>query len=248
LEVARPENSGYNILCILTPESEAVRVCTGSDMLSKNPSSNQPFWIDDPNPYSPPGAGSGQLFNRLSNLSIALSLVWRGIGILVAVALAWQYPWLWLVVVYLCLTGLLKYRLIRQQQQKKDRSAEIQQLAKAKTGASTIGSAIHTAGHPILEINQPVVLALTADSLSIYSYVSPVPLDTILLKDIQALDLVTYDDDGIPHTGIVDSTAQAMQVHFILHGQACTCLFRRMVKVRAVGWYQAIQKARMTGE
>ena len=209
---------------------------------------DHPFWVDDFNPYSPPGEGCGPLFNPFSSLNILLSLTWQVIVILLAIGLSWQYPWLWLLVAYLGLTGLLKYRLIRKQQQMIGRSEEIQQLAKESTGAATIGSAIHTAGHPLLEINQPIVLALTADSLSIYSYASAIPLDTILLRDIQALDLVTYDDDGIPHSGIIDSTAQALQVRFMLNGQLYTCLFRRMYKVRAVGWYHAIQAARMTAE
>ena len=54
-----------------------------------------------------------------------------------------------------------------------------------------------------------------------------------------------YDDDGIPHTGIIDNTAQALQMHCLIRGQTYTYLFRRMYKVRAVGWYQAFQAARV---
>lgn len=214
-------------------------------MFNKNYSTNPPFWIDDLNPYSPPGVGWGRPRNPFSSLNMILSFTWQIITVLLAIGLAWQYPWLWLLVAYMGAMGLLKYLVIRHRQKTMLRSEEIQQLAQEKTGASTIGSAIHTAGHPLLEINQPIVLALTSDNLSIYSYASGVPLDTILLKDIQTVDLVMYDDDGIPHAGVIDSTAQSLQVRFMLRGQACTCLFRRMYKVKAVGWYQAIEAARM---
>ncbi len=214
-------------------------------MFYKDPSSERPFWLDDPNPYLPSSAGSGWWSSPYSRFGTLVIFAWQILLILSVVGLMWHYPWLWLVAAYLVFTVLLTFAMRLRQKQTLVSAAEIQQLAKERTGASTIGSAIHTAGHPLLQPNQPVVLALKENSLSIYSYQSAEPLDTILLADFQAIELVTYDDDGVPHVGVVDSTAQALQVEFRLRGQVCKCLFRRMYKVRAVGWYQAIQAARV---
>ena len=59
---------------------------------------------------------------------------------------------------------------VRQKKTKEDQTASIQQRAREITGASLIGSALHVAGHPRLEMKQPVVLALRQKTLSIYPY------------------------------------------------------------------------------
>jgi hypothetical protein len=96
----------------------------------------------------------------------------------------------------------------------------------------------------LLEVNQPVVLALKGKELSIYGYDSPIPIDTLLVCELQAVNPVVFDDEYIPHIGVLDSNAQALQISFQRKDVAYSCSFRRMMKVRPIEWYHAIQKAR----
>ena len=121
---------------------------------------------------------------------------------------------------------------------------KIQQEAKDRTGAAVIGSAIHVAGHPLLEREQPVVLALTSEGLNIHSYEDPQPITVIVIDKINSLQTVVYDDERTPHIDTVDSNAQALQIVLSLEGKEFTCLFRRMQNVRPIDWYHAIQKAK----
>jgi hypothetical protein len=121
---------------------------------------------------------------------------------------------------------------------------DIQQRARERSGASVIGSAIHVAGHPLLERGQPMVLALTSEGLKIYKYDDPDPVDILALDRLAAIHTVVYDEDRIPHIETVDSTAQALQLTFKSQDKEFTCLFRRMLKVRSIDWYHEIQKAR----
>ena len=107
-----------------------------------------------------------------------------------------------------------------------------------------IGSAIHVAGHPELDREQNVVLALTSPTLTIFSYDSDKPITVIPIQQIQSIQTVTYDDERIPHIEVVDSTAQAIQLILKFNDQEIPCLFRRMKKVRPIDWYHAIQKER----
>jgi hypothetical protein len=88
-------------------------------------------------------------------------------------------------------------------------------------------------------------LALKDGRLSIHGYTSSTAIDTLELRDLRSIETVVYDDDRVPHTGVIDNTAQALQLTFPWHGETCVCLFRRMYKVRPVEWYQAIQTARL---
>jgi len=134
----------------------------------------------------------------------------------------------------------------RQRKQKFSRDIEeIQQSARDQTGATQIGSAIHVAGHPLLQRDQPIVLALVNDQLNIYSYENQIPLDTIPLKNIQEIHTVSYDDERVPHIEAIDSVAQALQLKFLFREQPCTCLFRRMRKIKPIDWYHAIQQIRL---
>jgi hypothetical protein len=122
---------------------------------------------------------------------------------------------------------------------------EIQNNAKETIGAIQIGSAIHVAGHPLLQREQLIVLALVDDQLNIYSFETSTPLDTIYIKSIQAINTVVYDDERVPNIDVIDSAAQALQITFLWHQKSCTCLFRRMRKVRPIDWYHAIQQKRL---
>jgi len=102
----------------------------------------------------------------------------------------------------------------------------------------------NTAGHPLFERDQPVVLALKGDKLSIHTYQSQVPVDVLRMDDIKAIHTVVYDDERVPHIDVIDSAAQALQVTVTLNGKEYTCLFRRLRKVRVIDWYHAIQKAK----
>jgi hypothetical protein len=220
-------------------------------MFTNTPSSNEPFWMDEPNPYPRPKAEkvyNGFPIGWSLKLGVRLIEVCAAVFFL-SIALApvkiFLFPIGWFFVAFQVCILLMVYFLWRSNRTNYARAIHIQELAKERTGAEYLGSAIHTAGHPLLQVNQPVVLALKGSELSIYSYESPVPLDNIRLDEIQAVDLVVFDDENIPHTNVIDNTAQALQISFQRNGMTFLCAFRRMVKMRSIGWYQAIQKARL---
>lgn len=95
-----------------------------------------------------------------------------------------------------------------------------------------------------MQVNQSVVLALKGSELSIYSYDSPIPLDTLSIHELHAVSPIVFDDDHVPYVGILDNTAQALQISFHRYNVECLSSFRRMYKVRPIEWYHAIQKAR----
>jgi len=125
---------------------------------------------------------------------------------------------------------------------------EIQQKALEDTRALLIGSAIHTAGHPTLDCDQKIVIALKKDCLEIYKYDSAIPIVTIDIKEIGEIKTIIYDDDRVPHSDVVDSAAQALQVEFYIGDKKHYCVFRSMRKVRPIDWYQAIKKAQHMGQ
>ena len=120
----------------------------------------------------------------------------------------------------------------------------MQENAQRQAGATVMGSAIHVAGHPLLNREQEVVLALTPEGLKIFSYEDGHPLDILSVDHIAELHTVTYDDERIPHIDVINSTAQALQFTYKADGKEYTCLFRRMRKVRPIDWYHELQKAR----
>ena len=214
-------------------------------MQNNSMSTDQPFWVDDANPYF-------TLKPNKSGIAFWLSSALSMTTLLIRVAvfgfffyLAFKYPIFWIFVAVEAFIIGIRIFATRWKKFKQLDSASIQQRAKELTGADMIGSVIHTAGHPLLQTDQKIVLALKSGDLTLYGYESPVPLDTISVKDIQSVDTVTYDEDRVPHIGIADNTAQALQITFTFRGNPCTCVFRRMYKVRAIEWYQAIQKARL---
>ena len=107
-----------------------------------------------------------------------------------------------------------------------------------------MGSAIHVAGHPALERDQAIVLALTEDQLQFYEYDEAKPLAGLPLIDIRAVKTIVYDDERVPHAEVVDSAAQALQIEFEWNGLVWTSLFRAMKQIRPIDWYHAIQQAR----
>ncbi len=140
------------------------------------------------------------------------------------------------------IAGLILRRKIWVEQQD---ITDIQERARERTGASVMGSAVHVAGHPILQREQPVVLALVGDQLQFYAYENPIPLDNLSLKDIESLHTVVYDEDRIPHLDVIDSTAQALQITCLWHSKPCAFLFRRMRGVRPIDWFHALQQANL---
>ena len=205
----------------------------------------QPFWVDDSSfPSLKPFGKSSSWTSKITyNLSLALRILALGFFIYMAI----KQPILWIAVIFFIPLVALRIYIPIYLKNKAGNAdpAAIQKLAKERTGADIIGSAIHTAGHPLLQTDQKVVLALKGSDLTLYGYESPVPLDTISAKDIQSVNTVTYNEDRVPHIGVADNTAQALQLTFTFRGNPCTCVFRRMYKVRAIEWYQAFQKARL---
>jgi hypothetical protein len=203
----------------------------------------QPFWIDDPYPYSSARKNKNGFLSqalRLFQLAVYVAIL------IICIFAAIRFPPLWFLAIFQLGFVIIKiFPWQRYANNRISRAETVQQAAREKTGASLIGSAIHTAGHPLLQVNQPIVLALIDSELRFYSYTNPIPLDTLDTKDLLSIDTIIYDDDRIPHIGIVDNTAQALQLSFLRNGIKCTCLFRRMYKVRPIEWYQAIQATRV---
>lgn len=216
-------------------------------MFAKEYSQNEPFWMDEPNPYSransneAPKGSISWWFSKISQIYALFVLLFIFVMI---TFLAIKFPFLWIFVIFEAILIAGRFFLPRMKETPQAKSSRIQQLAKDRTGAQYLGSAIHTAGHPLLQVNQPVVLALKDSEFSIYSYDSPIPIDTLSVNELHAVDPVVFDDDNIPHLGVIDNTAQALQISFQRKNVECICSFRRMYKVRPIEWFHALQQAR----
>lgn len=220
-------------------------------MISKPTNAEQPFWKDERYPYPRPSGKPQQFIEKLLPWIYACYRITWLIALLSIFGLfAVRYPLLWIFVALEA--GVIMFvfsrSLSRQRRARNEPKAEdVQRLARERTGADVIGSAIHVAGHPLLQVKQPVVLGLKGEELSIYSYSSPEPIDTINVRDIEKIQTVVFDDEYVPHADVVDNTAQALQLTLTWRGTPCTCSFRRMYKVRPIDWYQAIQRAKALG-
>jgi hypothetical protein len=212
----------------------------------KNSIPDEPFWIDEPNSYSRLSTNTTKRSTTglISGMFAGYTLVARLLIFALIVYLAIKFPVFWLLVLFEGVVLSMRIFVPRLKQTQQTKAIRIQSLAKDKTGAEYLGIAIHTAGHPLLQVNQPVVLALKGSEFSIYNYESSRPIDTLAVHELVAVDPVVFDNDYIHHVGMIDNTAQALQVSFQRQGNTYTCSFRRMYKVRAIEWYQVIQKAR----
>jgi hypothetical protein len=205
----------------------------------------QPFWADEQerfqSPIFPLAAIKGILaiYGIISTI-IIFTLMFVLLYKLIHPILAW----LWLLFIAVSLaSGFYRRKRYRSLQQK---ITSIQENAKSKTGAVEIGSVIHVAGHPLLDREQQVVLALVAGKgLCFYKYDSDQPIDVVPLEDIISIFTVMYDDERTPHIEAVDSTAQALQIVFRRERKEFTTLLRSMKNLRPIDWYHALQKSRM---
>jgi hypothetical protein len=208
--------------------------------MSQTPQDNsEPFWMDDP--YEPGfGSRSTIIFSAISAWINIIVLVLVMITIVLLISRPLAYLWSALFLLF-SLRYFFNYRKVKLTREK---ARALQAKAFVTTGASSIGSAIHVAGHPLLERDQAVVLALARDRISIFDYGSSEPIDTINVKDLTALHTVVYDDDRMPHIEVIDSAAQALQMTFSKDGKEITCLFKKMHTLRPIDWYHAIERAR----
>lgn len=197
----------------------------------------QQFWKDEPELYIYSKLPLdvirwGCSVSHLLILGLLLFFIYRLSPLLV---------WAWIVSFIISISA--GYYSRTQMKLRTKQIAQIQQRALELSGAEMIGSAIHVAGHPHLEREQNIVLALSMPNLLIYSYESDRPLVIIPLQQIVAIQTVVYDDDRIPHVDVIDSTAQAIQLTQNYDGYEIHFLLRRMKKVRPIDWYHAIQEA-----
>jgi hypothetical protein len=205
---------------------------------------NQPFWKDDfeniitIKPYS---SRILRWYVKLMVVVLQLTVIFLPAFIFGLISSFLMYSWL-LFVILIYVNSFFHQRKKREAIQDVENT---QKNAYAFTETTNMGSAIHVAGHPLLQRDQPVVLALVDDQIEIFGYETSTPLDRIYLKDIQSLHTVVYDDERVPHIDVIDSAAQALQLTFSWQEQSCTCLFRRMKKMRAIDWYHAIQRNRL---
>jgi hypothetical protein len=203
---------------------------------------NQPFWRDEPDPQAISLNSLGIFSSLFTAYRILFTFLILGLSFALLYYLSPILAWVWLGILLLSVANGIRLR--RRRKLESQETAQIQQRAFEQTGTSLIGSAIHVAGHPSLEREQNVVLALNAPNLIVYSYESNQPRVIIPLQQISSIQTVVYDDERIPHIDVVDSTAQAIQLILNIEGCEITCLFRWMKKVRPIDWYHAIQRAR----
>jgi predicted membrane protein len=140
-----------------------------------------PFWVDEPSTYP-------------KNLSLARTRffkIWAYfmIGFVDFVVLWFVFlllsKLLALILGVIFLFSLVNYAYqIKKRKVKEADIIKVQQRAQELTRASKIGSAIHVAGHPKLLRDQNIVLALVENTLSIYGYDSPTPIDVIPVEAI----------------------------------------------------------------
>ena len=203
---------------------------------------DQSFWKDEPDQqaFSPQFTGVFMSAFKVYRFLFAFAIFALGFGVLYL--LSPILLWFWLAL--LLLSYGFGLRLRRQKKLEMQEIIAIQARTTARIGASLVGSAVHVAGHPQLEREHNVLLALTVPNLSVYSYETDQALVIIPLQQIVSIQTVVYDEDRIPHVDVVDSTAQAIQLILKYDQQEIACLFRRMKKVRPIDWYHAIQKSR----
>jgi hypothetical protein len=178
----------------------------------KNSIPDEPFWIDEPNSYSRLSTNTTKRSTTglISGMFAGYTLVARLLIFALIVYLAIKFPVFWLLVLFEGVVLSMRIFVPRLKQTQQTKAIRIQSLAKDKTGAEYLGIAIHTAGHPLLQVNQPVVLALKGSEFSIYNYESSRPIDTLAVHELVAVDPVVFDNDYIPHVGMIDNTAQAL--------------------------------------
>ena len=204
---------------------------------------DQAFWKDEPDQqaFSPQFTGVFMSVFKVYRFLFAFAIFALCFGLLYLLSPILAWFWLALLLLFFGF-GL---RLRRQKKLELQEISAIQARATARIGASLLGSAVHVAGHPQLEREQNVLLALTYPNLSVYSYETDQALVIIPLEQIVSIQTVVYDEDRIPHVDVIDSTAQALQLNLKYNEQEVACLFRRMKKVRPIDWYHAIQRARV---
>lgn len=207
--------------------------------------SETPFWEDD---FAPSMRGIKIItYGRTNRLKfsriVSLSILW-----LFLIYLLFVYgssPITWCLAAYLLLSTSISIYGIWFRKSRTSRIEEIQKSAKEITNASVIGSAVHVAGHPILDRDQPIVMALVNNDILFYSYENPLPLHRIPISEFISVKTIVYDDDRIPHADIIDSSAQALELKFLWQSNECSTLLRRMKKVRPIDWFHVIQQARL---
>ena len=210
-------------------------------MKSKKTSAALPFWEDERTHSSKINSDKIGFFRVFKLVGYALLLIF----FVYVLFLTRVSPLVWLFAAYFLFIIVISIYSNWRLKSTSSGVKEIQQKALEITGASVIGSAIHVAGHPLLDRDGPIVIALVDDHLNIYNFEDPSPIDRISIQDIKSLKTVVYDDDRIPHTEVIDSAAQALQMEFTWQSKECTCLFRRMRKVRPIDWYHTIQQRRL---
>jgi len=206
--------------------------------------SDQPnFWKDDPGSQLKSISSNSKysFIFKIQGYVFILTIV-LGIAGIMMILLDPIVAWVFL--------GIVAYALVMYYVGKAKRKSleqeieEVQESAKKLMGASHIGSAIHVAGCPSLNRDQPVVVALVGDMLKFSSYENPTPIETIPIDKVKSVHTVIYDGERIPHLTTIDSTAQALILSYERHGETWECLFRRMRKLKPIDWYQIIQKVR----
>jgi hypothetical protein len=201
------------------------------------------FWKDKQSQFDNRNPNTERfLYGWLVVLNLYLGLATAVILAVIFAIIARPLLYVWLALCLLMVVNLI--RVGRRDRTEAAAVAVLQANAYRLTGASLMGSANHVAGHPGLERDQRVVLALTAGCLRIYGFAAPEPLDEIQGAAIRKLELVVYDDERIPHTDAIDPAAQALQITFDRGAGTSRCLLNRMIGHRPIDWFHALEKLR----
>ena len=148
------------------------------------------------------------------------------------------------VIIILAIMIGTAYYVIQKRSESYKKETDTLQKVRELSGADVIGRAIHVAGHPMLDREQPLILALLSNRLVFYTDKNSEPLADIDLDSIQAVKTVIYDKERNPRTDVIDTAAQVLQIEFDKKGAVYTGMFRKMRGMRPIDWYHSLQQAR----
>lgn len=171
-------------------------------------------------------------------------------ALLGVVYLTRSMPFMWVAMAFLAVLKIVKiYVRLRFRNESNTMRGAIHMFSRKKLPKNIKGdyydSAIHVAGHPLLGRDQEVLLSLNRAWLSIYDRESSELITRLDVTELDKFQTVSYDDQRVPYVNVIDSAAQAILLTFGFEGETSTALFRNMLDVRPIDWYQAILKARV---
>jgi len=187
--------------------------------MTKDQKADHPFWEDMPSGYI---KGKNQKTPLYVVASMMKNVVYIFSAIIAILFLIEIQASSWFVLAYFFFILVMSIYSYLKKKTRYSQVEGIQQKAREITGASVIDS------------------ALVHHDFNIYSYLDSTPVSRIPLSEIKSVKLIVYDDERIPHSDIIDSAAQALELRFTFRESECTALFRKMINIRPIDWFHHI--------